>query len=957
MHTLESLLCRRDPPRRACTALPLLGVARRSPALRRRSSPTRSVRRRRLRPRSPAPRAAAAAARRLRPAAAASGTARPRPARPRRQLLGAPGGQPGQPGPGQFGQQPPPGQPGVHRQASFGIGGANAGAAPRTEAPAADSPAEEEHERWLLAHGADQPLRLHRPPAHRVRRLGRGGHVPRQLPHGLVLDRQLPLPTRRHASRPTVTPAPAARAARADSASHVGAHLRAQRHAALVPRGVRDAPHLRDLERSGQADSSSRCSATPPSASRASSRPSSGRIFTFGGEAQLLLLNGTGGVGVAGGGTSALFRALAQRRLPQAASGGGFPLRLQPQPRLQARQLGQARRRRRGARGGRGLHEHERRSRHRRPPPITRIERFGLGHQQGRHDAARPSARELPFHACSPTSSGRSTSRSTARATTATPSRVSKGDECLGLDDFGAADLKTAGGPGFKAIPSRFTLGVKTNPFTKSAFHGLSGARRLRHRHLRRDVFIEEMAPQAPWTLYLGLGLRLRHQGERGAPRAAAAPPRRRRRSSPLPQTLRARPGPRAGQATTCSSPTPSSASRAACRRPLATGPDGHFVTRNLEPGTYKLDIKAPGFKPGHLPRPIGHRDPRRRSPGARSPGRVSPAWAARSAGRSGPQPGAPGALGAEPVRRWRVGPQPVRRWRVRPRSPALLGRSRRPGQPGRPGRPARRLRRRAPPARPTSTSTARSSRCPRPGNILGIVRDAESGAAGLRRGDPAHRRQRQGDDRHRRRQRQLRLQGSPPGAVMIKGEASGYMSHAQPRPRSAPARTRARRCSSPSGPRWRASRSRARRSRSRGRSTSRPTPPRSSATPTPSSRRSPTSSSATPASRRSRSRATPTTPAPASTTCSSATRAPTSVKAWLVGAGVDGSRLVAKGYGQDRPLAPNVTAAQPREEPPRAVHHPRRQVASRTGRRNPGAPSPRERRGGFFMSCANDPS
>jgi outer membrane protein OmpA-like peptidoglycan-associated protein len=33
-------------------------------------------------------------------------------------------------------------------------------------------------------------------------------------------------------------------------------------------------------------------------------------------------------------------------------------------------------------------------------------------------------------------------------------------------------------------------------------------------------------------------------------------------------------------------------------------------------------------------------------------------------------------------------------------------------------------------------------------------------------------------------------------------------------------------------------------------------------------------------------------------------------VKAWLVGAGVDGSRLQAKGYGQDRPLAPNVTAA-----------------------------------------------
>jgi outer membrane protein OmpA-like peptidoglycan-associated protein len=33
-------------------------------------------------------------------------------------------------------------------------------------------------------------------------------------------------------------------------------------------------------------------------------------------------------------------------------------------------------------------------------------------------------------------------------------------------------------------------------------------------------------------------------------------------------------------------------------------------------------------------------------------------------------------------------------------------------------------------------------------------------------------------------------------------------------------------------------------------------------------------------------------------------------VKAWLVSAGIDGNRLVPKGYGQDRPLAPNVTAA-----------------------------------------------
>jgi outer membrane protein OmpA-like peptidoglycan-associated protein len=34
------------------------------------------------------------------------------------------------------------------------------------------------------------------------------------------------------------------------------------------------------------------------------------------------------------------------------------------------------------------------------------------------------------------------------------------------------------------------------------------------------------------------------------------------------------------------------------------------------------------------------------------------------------------------------------------------------------------------------------------------------------------------------------------------------------------------------------------------------------------------------------------------------------SVRAFLIQSGVDGSRLVAKGYGQERPIAPNITAA-----------------------------------------------
>ncbi len=35
------------------------------------------------------------------------------------------------------------------------------------------------------------------------------------------------------------------------------------------------------------------------------------------------------------------------------------------------------------------------------------------------------------------------------------------------------------------------------------------------------------------------------------------------------------------------------------------------------------------------------------------------------------------------------------------------------------------------------------------------------------------------------------------------------------------------------------------------------------------------------------------------------------SVRNWLIAAGVDGSRLLSRGYGQDKPLAPNVTSVQ----------------------------------------------
>ena len=62
-------------------------------------------------------------------------------------------------------------------------------------------------------------------------------------------------------------------------------------------------------------------------------------------------------------------------------------------------------------------------------------------------------------------------------------------------------------------------------------------------------------------------------------------------------------------------------------------------------------------------------------------------------------------------------------------------------------------------------------------------------------------------------------------------------------------------------------------------------------------------------------------------------------VRAWLVQHGVDNDRLVARGYGQDKPLVPNVTAAQSRAKSQRPVHHHREgRRGARSGGRAPAA-------------------
>src|SRR5690606_32752735 len=85
--------------------------------------------------------------------------------------------------------------------------------------------------------------------------------------------------------------------------------------------------------------------------------------------------------------------------------------------------------------------------------------------------------------------------------------RVSRGDVCLGLNDLSDPN---SGSVGYEAIPSRIGFGVRVSPFQAipgtGYFRGLSALVGAEVGLSGTSTFVEEIAPTAPWTLYLGLG-------------------------------------------------------------------------------------------------------------------------------------------------------------------------------------------------------------------------------------------------------------------------------------------------------------------------------------------------------------------------------------------------------------------------------------------------------------------
>ncbi|MBL8606550.1 MAG: OmpA family protein [Myxococcales bacterium] len=281
--------------------------------------------------------------------------------------------------------------------------------------------------------------------------------------------------------------------------------------------------------------------------------------FHLGGAAELWLVNGTGSVGLDGGGTSAKFRGIAtgdlrglQKSIPARFSANvGYTL----------------------DNTGVVVEDVEKS----RGTPVTRIERFGLGVNRVDHldwslgaeafvaqDRLRPF---VEYQMLVPVN------RQGYECKQNNPSA----DKCLANEAI---------------APSKLTVGLRGFPWKQgfsltAAFDiGVTGTK----------TFIEEMAPQAPWTLFLGAGW---------AVDTAERPPVE--KTKLVEKVVEVRPPPMGRikgfvheeQKSEGVGNAIVSWDNHAELTSLATGPDGRFTTQELAEGPYAFTVRAEGFKPG----------------------------------------------------------------------------------------------------------------------------------------------------------------------------------------------------------------------------------------------------------------------------------------------------------------------------------------------------------------------
>ncbi len=280
------------------------------------------------------------------------------------------------------------------------------------------------------------------------------------------------------------------------------------------------------------------------------------KVFHVGGFAELWLINGTGSVGLDGGGTGFKFGPIFTADLRGMEK--KLPLRFS----LQADYMFDN--------SGAVLETTE----NARKEPVTRIERFGLGVNRVDHldinlggEAFLLEEKIRPFveygmllptnrqsYACKPNN----------------PSH----DKCMANDTV---------------VPSQLTLGSRFFPW-KRGFNltaaldvGVTGV----------GTFVEELSPTPPWTLYLGAGWNVDTQDRPPSEHVKLV-------EKTLEKVLAHVKGSvhEAGQTAGIGDAIVSWANHNELTS-LATAPDGHFTTQGLPEGQYDFAVKADGYKDG----------------------------------------------------------------------------------------------------------------------------------------------------------------------------------------------------------------------------------------------------------------------------------------------------------------------------------------------------------------------
>jgi len=292
-------------------------------------------------------------------------------------------------------------------------------------------------------------------------------------------------------------------------------------------------------------------------------------IFSFGGEAELWLLNGTGGVGLDSASTSFAIRGLATVDLNnRSRAENRIPLRFHANVGYLIDNAGKIVNTVESTAPPQG-----------RGGPISRVERFGLDidrvdfFQMGFaaeyvHEIVRPFIEwsvDVPVNR--------------QNYTCVVSQAKANGDQCLGLNQS------------FSTTPSRFTVGARVFPWQD---HGLSLLAAFDVGTSATSTFVQEVAPELPWNFYFALGY---------AVDTVAPKPVIERIPAPAAPAVAVQESVIEGLVVEKN--TTNAVADAIIKydgRPLTgmvSGPDGTFRSANLEPGTYTLNVSANGYRDG----------------------------------------------------------------------------------------------------------------------------------------------------------------------------------------------------------------------------------------------------------------------------------------------------------------------------------------------------------------------